>query len=1121
MPTSNRGSGRPSGGPAGQGDLSFGTPNKPPPVAGGGGNTPPPAPAHFTDPSGTTTPDGWYSEDGGITWKDKDGNVRSVNGGTNGVSGGTLVDANGDPINRDPYGMPGFLHGQKYLQGEADRHVNVYGDRAQQDYANAARTFDEGALALKYQKDLAAGNDPRVAAAWKNSQFAADQGLQGGLSRAGAAPGASRDGAMRAAMLGNSQAAATTSGGALGAQLGLMGQGQDNLARTAFQRSQQASKLREGTLRQDQFGAQFNDQRERFYDSAAANRMANNREIEQRNADRAMGTATEREDRRAAAGAATLNSIVDGGTKLMSSYGKYAEEKKDPNEVTSDPRKKYDERPLGVHSPAGKKKNINPLTDPGFATFPWETEKPKGEQFAEGQDVPEGFRHEARKKIPGGEAFGWDGEQSHLRDYGIEPSADKDTDKAWLGRLDAMKTSQELKSNAAFDKAQARGSLDKEFKEAFPQKKAEKSGETPWGLLGETLAFGGGALASGLMMDKWANAPRADAPLGSRLRLQRFGVNSPADKKTEVKPGGDSSLIPSWLRSLFTKEDIGPHNNTETYHRPAEEYTASGGKLEKPLTVSKNPSLLEKTIDRNSNDKTFGKRPIEPDPVSDDEEEYEDPSVYPRGIMPWLTDGSDWDAMGVTSDPKKKQEAKAQGFAQGLAAARGTINDTTDSVANSGFDKWYADWAKKNGLDPNPDDPQHFYDYRAAYRSGAKPDKTGHWPSEFKKSGHPREFLPIGKDGAMVDTKTGKPVAAPQQKDRGVLDYLVGDYGFDVDAPVKAAQAKEAEQKRNAGLRKKGLIPPPPGNYEESMAGRLPPPPAPKQTLDSVDVTGAAEATGSMASRLPPPPAPPGRQAWADNSALLQGLQGPFGVNSPAGKKKNIELQSDEIKRELQAILSKQGKEFNGLESLKTRERGPVDYVAGDYGFDPDDIKPDAPPPWLRSAPKPKAHGAQPGPASAGAGMGLPSPGGILPEEDMAPPMPSGKVNPADVNSRRRIDQSLLVSGSDPDFTWSDPKKKTSSKLNETDIDKTMDTFVPFSFKYKDPADSQITDDPKAAANDHPGIMADLADKGPFGDVIVDHTPNGMMLRGPQMISALAASVGRLHERLRKQEEEG
>lgn len=72
----------------------------------------------------------------------------------------------------------------------------------------------------------------------------------------------------------------------------------------------------------------------------------------------------------------------------------------------------------------------------------------------------------------------------------------------------------------------------------------------------------------------------------------------------------------------------------------------------------------------------------------------------------------------------------------------------------SDFNQWYAGHASRLGLDPNPDDPRHFYDYRAAYKAGVEPpaQKGGHWPSEYKLEGHPRMVL----DG--MDTKTGKSV---------------------------------------------------------------------------------------------------------------------------------------------------------------------------------------------------------------------------------------------------------------------------------------------------------------------------------------------------------------------------
>jgi hypothetical protein len=74
-----------------------------------------------------------------------------------------------------------------------------------------------------------------------------------------------------------------------------------------------------------------------------------------------------------------------------------------------------------------------------------------------------------------------------------------------------------------------------------------------------------------------------------------------------------------------------------------------------------------------------------------------------------------------------------------------------ERIVEDAFQKWYAQHAAERGLNPNPDDPQHFYDYRAAFLSGAAPDESGHWPSKFKTEGHPRMVL----DG--INTKTGKP----------------------------------------------------------------------------------------------------------------------------------------------------------------------------------------------------------------------------------------------------------------------------------------------------------------------------------------------------------------------------
>ena len=81
-----------------------------------------------------------------------------------------------------------------------------------------------------------------------------------------------------------------------------------------------------------------------------------------------------------------------------------------------------------------------------------------------------------------------------------------------------------------------------------------------------------------------------------------------------------------------------------------------------------------------------------------------------------------------------------------------TLREANKVIDEKAFRAWYADYAKRLRLNPNPDDPRHFYDYRAAYKAGAKPDASGHWPSKFKREGHPRLIL----NG--IDTRTGKKI---------------------------------------------------------------------------------------------------------------------------------------------------------------------------------------------------------------------------------------------------------------------------------------------------------------------------------------------------------------------------
>lgn len=89
------------------------------------------------------------------------------------------------------------------------------------------------------------------------------------------------------------------------------------------------------------------------------------------------------------------------------------------------------------------------------------------------------------------------------------------------------------------------------------------------------------------------------------------------------------------------------------------------------------------------------------------------------------------------------------------------------------FRAWYTPIAEANGIDTNPDDPAHHYNYRAAFRAGASPGPDRHWPSQFKDATHPNRYV----DGE--DTITGRPAQS--------VDWDAA--AAEVDAPAGNGQA--------------------------------------------------------------------------------------------------------------------------------------------------------------------------------------------------------------------------------------------------------------------------------------------------------------------------------------------
>ena len=76
------------------------------------------------------------------------------------------------------------------------------------------------------------------------------------------------------------------------------------------------------------------------------------------------------------------------------------------------------------------------------------------------------------------------------------------------------------------------------------------------------------------------------------------------------------------------------------------------------------------------------------------------------------------------------------------------------------FQTAYQIMAAKYGLSSNPDDPQHFYNYRALFKETGelKPDATGHFPSKYKKEGHPNLVI------KGIDTRTGEKYLSPHER---------------------------------------------------------------------------------------------------------------------------------------------------------------------------------------------------------------------------------------------------------------------------------------------------------------------------------------------------------------------
>ncbi len=86
---------------------------------------------------------------------------------------------------------------------------------------------------------------------------------------------------------------------------------------------------------------------------------------------------------------------------------------------------------------------------------------------------------------------------------------------------------------------------------------------------------------------------------------------------------------------------------------------------------------------------------------------------------------------------------------------------------NDNFNDWWDIVVGIYNYDPNPDNPLHYYDYRAAFEAGHKiPENGKHWSSRFKHDLHPNRFV-SGNDPSVNkpdvefwDTKYEKPATS-------------------------------------------------------------------------------------------------------------------------------------------------------------------------------------------------------------------------------------------------------------------------------------------------------------------------------------------------------------------------
>jgi hypothetical protein len=94
-------------------------------------------------------------------------------------------------------------------------------------------------------------------------------------------------------------------------------------------------------------------------------------------------------------------------------------------------------------------------------------------------------------------------------------------------------------------------------------------------------------------------------------------------------------------------------------------------------------------------------------------------------------------------------------------------------------------------------------------------------------------------------------------------------------------------------------------------------------------------------------------------------------------------------------------------------------------------------------------------------------------------------------------------------------KNKDPYSAGESETDKFLASLHPYSYRYKNPGDEPT---PAPTGSRYLGIMAQHLERSPTGDTMVKDTPRGKMVEEMPLVSAMAAGLGRIHERLRNLE---